>query len=296
MDYQVVIVGGGPAAHNAGLALGRSRKRVLICDEGKPRNRVAKHSHTLFTRDGTPPLELRQIAIDQLATYDTVRFIKDRVTGIESVATGFRVEFDGREPATTQLVLLAVGMDADHPDIRGFNELWGDTVIHCPYCHGWEVRDLPWATYLTKVEPFAGLAKLRSWSDDVLVIVEMSITLPSNTLAQLIALGYQIEQGNITALHAIDDKLDNIELQDGRRIPRKVLLYSPPQSQTALVRNLGLALDDDGFVATDDSGQTSVEGIYAAGDLTPGKQQIVAAAADGISVAIAIDGALAAAE
>lgn len=80
MHYQVVIVVGGPAAHNAGLALGRSRKRVLICDEGKPRNRVAKHSHTLFTRDGTPPLELRQIAINQLATYDTVEFLRGRVT------------------------------------------------------------------------------------------------------------------------------------------------------------------------------------------------------------------------
>jgi thioredoxin reductase len=234
MDYQVVIVGGGPAAHNAGLALGRSRKRVLICDEGKPRNRVAKHSHTLFTRDGTPPLELRKIAIDQLALYDTVRFLRDKVTGIERLPGGFRVDFDGSKTATTKLVLLAVGMDAEYPDILGFNELWGDTVIHCPYCHGWEVRDLPWATYLTEVESSVGLARLRSWSDDVIVIVEDGVSLPSEERQQVAALGYEIEHGTIRALHSKDGKLDSIEMEGGRRIPRKVLLYSPPQKQTAL--------------------------------------------------------------
>lgn len=294
MDYQVVIVGGGPAAHSAGLALGRSRKRALICDEGKPRNRVAKHSHTFFTRDGTPPLELREIAVDQLALYDTVGFLRDRVTDVERLPGGFRVDFEGAESATTELVLLAVGMAMERPDIPGFDALWGDTVIHCPYCHGWEVRDLPWATYLTEVELSVGLARLRSWSDDVIVIVADGVSLPSETQQQVVALGYEIEHGTIRALHSKDGKLDSIELEGGRQIPRKVLLYSPPQKQVALVRELGLALDDAGYVVTDDSGQTSVEGVYAAGDLTPGRQQIVVAAADGIRVAMEIDGVLAA--
>jgi thioredoxin reductase len=228
--------------------------------------------------------------------YDTVRFLRDRVTHVERQPGGFRVSFDGGKPVTTELVLLAVGMDAEHPDILGFNELWGDTVIHCPYCHGWEVRDLPWATYLTEAESFVGLARLRSWSDDVIVIVEESISLPSETQQRVVTLGYKIEHGTIRALHSKDGKLDSIELEGGRRIPRKVLLYSPPQNQTALVRKLGLALDDAGYVVTNDSGQTSVEGIYAAGDLTPGRQQIVVAAADGIAAAIAIDGVLAASE
>jgi thioredoxin reductase len=294
MDFQVVIIGGGPAAHNAALALGRSRKRVLICDEGKPRNRVAKRSHTFFTRDGTPPLELRQFAIEQLMIYDTVQFLRDRVSDIEELPGGFRVSFDGRESATTELVLLAVGMDAAHPNIPGFDELWGDTVIHCPYCHGWEVRDLPWGAYLADADSSAGLARLRSWSDDVIVIAEEELSLPSETHQRLVTLGYKIEHGTIRALHAKNGKLDSIELFGGRRISRKVLLYSPPQNQTALVRKLGLDLDDAGCVVTDDSGQTSVQGIYAAGDLTPGRQQIVVAAADGMRTAIAMDGELAA--
>lgn len=293
MDYQVVIVGGGPAAHSAGLALGRSRKRVLICDEGRPRNRVAKQSHTFFTRDGTPPLDLRQIAIEQLATYETVRFLHDRVTDIERVSDGFRVGFDGRDHVTTELVLLAVGMDAEHPDIPGFDPLWGDTVIHCPYCHGWEVRDQPWAIYLTEMDSFDGLAGLRSWSSDVIVLTAEGVSLPADTRQGLLALGYRVEHGTIRALHAVDGRLDAIELEDGRRISRKVLLYSPPQRQTAIVRKLGLALDEAGYVVTDDSGQTSIQGVYAAGDLTPGRQQIVVAAADGVKTAMAMDGMLA---
>lgn len=293
MDYQVVIAGGGPAAHNAALVLGRSRKRVLVCDEGKPRNGVAEHSHTFFTRDGTPPLTLREIAIEQLAPYETVEFFKDRVTGIEQKTGGFRVSFGGREPATARLVLLAVGVVDQHPGVPGFDELWGKTVIHCPYCHGWEQRDLPWAVYLNRVEPFAALAKIRFWSDDVVVIVEKGVSLPHETEQQLVAIGYRIERGTLEALHSVNGNLEAIELRGGHRIPRRVLLYSPKQSQTPLVQNLRLTLDDDGYVVTDGAGHTSVAGIYAAGDVTSPRQQIVFAAADGVKTAIAMDTALA---
>lgn len=294
MNYDIVIVGGGPAAHNAALALGRSRKRVLICDEGKPRNRVARHSHTFFTRDGTPPLELRRIAVEQLETYDTVAFLQDTVADVAKQTGGFQVSFSKSAPVTTQLVLLAVGVRDRHPDIPGFEDLWGGTVIHCPYCHGWEVRDLPWAVYLTDVEPFAALARLRSWSDDIVVIVGDGVSLPPDTIERLKVLGYTIEHGNVAALHAVDGKLDRIELADGRTVPRNVLLYSPPQEQTVLVQKLGLAVDDDGYVVVDDSGQTSLEGIYAAGDMTTPRQQIVLAAAAGVMTAIAMDTALSA--
>jgi thioredoxin reductase len=294
MDYQVVIVGGGPAAHSAGLVFGRSRVRVLICDEGMPRNRVAAHSHSFFTRDGAPPLELRQIGIDQLSSYETVTFVRDRVVEIEKTSGGFRASFDGRAPVTTGLVLLAVGMVDKHLDAPGFESLWGDTVIHCPYCHGWEVRDLPWAAYLTTPGPVAMLPRLRSWSDDVIVIVDPGLSLSSDQERQLAKAGYPIERGTIKALHATDGRLDSIELGDGRRISRKVLLFSPQQSQTALVQRLGPQLDEAGYVVTDDMGQTSIEGIYAAGDLITPRQQIGIAAANGLVTAIAMHGVLSA--
>jgi thioredoxin reductase len=292
LDQDVVVVGGGPAAHNAALALGRARKRVLVCDEGRPRNRVARESHTFFTRDGTPPLELRRIALDQLTRYDTVAYRRGRVTGIETCARGFRVAFDTHDPITTRLVLLAVGMVDRPADIRGLHELWGDTVIHCPYCHGWELRDLPWAIYLTGGEPFAALAKIRSWSEDVIVIVPDDVSLPADVESDLVAIGYGVERGTISALHARDGALESIELRDGRRIPRRVLLYVPQQEQTPLVRALGLALDEAGYVVTDESARTSMDGVFAAGDLVSPRQQIAIAAADGLRAAIAMDGAL----
>jgi thioredoxin reductase len=293
VDYEVVIIGGGPAAHNAGLALGRARRRVLICDEARPRNRIAAHSHTFFSRDGVPPLDLRRDAVAQLAPYDTVTFLVDAVTGVESRSGGFRVSFREREPATSRLVLLANGMEDVHPAIAGFPELWGETVIHCPYCHGWEVRGLPWAAYVTAAEPLVNLARLRSWSDDVIVIVAEGAGLPSETHARLPELGIRVESGTIRRLHAEDGRLTDIELADGRRIPRKVLVHAPPQRQTALVRALGPDLDEAGYVVTDDAGQTSIPGVYAAGDLTTPRQQIAFAAAAGLRTAIAMHGVLA---
>jgi thioredoxin reductase (NADPH) len=296
VNYDVAIVGGGPAAHNAALALGRSRKRVLVCDEGMPRNRVAEHSHTFFTRDGTPPLEMRRIAVEQLAEYKTVQFVEGRVSGIEKLAHGYRVGIAGRDAVTTSFVLLAVGMEIETPGIAGFEELWGDTVIHCPYCHGWEARDLPWAAYLTDVAFLDVTDKLRSWTDDVVVIVDDNVSLTPEQRQRLVGRGYAVELGTIRALHAKDGKLESVELEGGRRIPRRVLLYSPPQRQTPLVRELGLDLDETGCVVTDDAGLTSVDGIYAAGDLKTRKQQIAFAAADGLRTAIAIHGRLAAGE
>ena len=119
MDRDVVVVGGGPAAHAASLVLGRARRRVLMCDEEKPGNRVAKHSHSFITRDGTPPLELRAIALEQLAPYETVEAVADRVTGVERAGAGFRVSFAERETTSARLVLLATGMQVELPRHSG---------------------------------------------------------------------------------------------------------------------------------------------------------------------------------
>lgn len=292
MDHDVLIVGGGPAAHNAALVFGRSRVRVLVCDDALPRNRVAAHSHTFFSRDGTPPLELRQAAIEQLAAYETVHVVRDRVVTIDRAGDGFRATFDSRDPATARLVLLACGVVDRHPRFPGFEELWGETVIHCPYCHGYEVRDQPWGVYVTNPMFFRDLPKLGSWSSDVVVIVPDDVDVPDEVAARIDSLGYALERGSIAALRAVDGRLESIELAGGRTLPRKVLLYPPPQEQTAIVQSLGLELDDMGYVVVDETGQTSAPGIFASGDLTTPRQQIALAAAAGLKAAVFMHGAL----
>jgi len=294
LDFQVVIVGGGPAAHSAALIFGRSRKRVLMCDEGRPANRIARHSHSFFTRDGTPPLDLRQTALNQLEPYDTVEFVSERVTKIERTSDGFQVDFRERKAASTQLVLLCLGMDMDDPGIAGFDELWGDTVIHCPYCHGWEVRDLPWAVYLSDVNVPMDPIRLRSWSDDIVVIVGDGVSVPSETMERWEEIGFKVERGAIESLHAAGGRLESIELTGGVQIYRSVLLYAPPRKHAAIVTDLQLELGDDGCVVIDESGRTNVEGIYAAGDMTTTRHQIVIAASSGAQTAIAMDVVLAA--
>jgi len=231
--------------------------------------------------------------MDQLRAYESVDVIRGRVTAIDEETEGLRVGFAAGKPVVTRLVLLAVGMIDSHLEVAGFSELWGDTVIHCPYCHGWEARDLPWAVYVTRDEPFPALARICSWSNDVMLIVKDGVRLQPETERKLQELGYAFERGTISALHATGGKLESIELEGGRRLSRQVLLYSPPQRQTPLVEALGLALDDDGYVATDDSGLTSMPGVYAAGDLVTPRQQIVIAAANGVMTAIAMDTVLA---
>lgn len=293
MDYQVVIIGGGPAAHSAALILGRARKRVLMADEGRPENRVAKRSHSFFSRDATPPLELRRIALEQIAAYDTVQCFGGKATQVDRTPGGFSVQFDGREAVSTEIVLLALGMELQDPCIPGFDELWGDTVIHCPYCHGWEVRDLPWAVYLTDVEVPVDPMKLVSWSEDVVVIVEDGLSTPADAADRWKGLGFGIEHGRIRSLQARDGRLESVELVGGRRIPRSVLLYAPPRRQASIVQDLQLDVGEDGCVVIDAFGQTSVEGIYAAGDMTTVRHQIAFAAASGARTAMAIHGVLA---
>lgn len=292
MDPHVVIVGGGPAAHSAALILARARKQVLICDAGEPANRAARHSHSFFTRDGTPPLELRRMAVEQLAGYDTVHFVSDRVTRIDGAVGDFRVELAGRDAVSADIVLLALGMELVDPELPGFHELWGDTVIHCPYCHGFELRDLPWAVLLTAAELPIDPIRLRWWTEDLIVVLDEGLSIPADILDTWRAKGFGIEHGPIEALRSRDGRLEALDLVGGRSIPRDALLYAPPRRQAAIVGQLGLELDDDGCVVVDVSGQTSVEGVYAAGDMCTLRHQIVFAAADGARVAMAVDAAL----
>src|SRR5262245_55977893 len=143
MRYDVVIVGGGPSGLSAALALGRARKRVLLCDSGPRRNAAAGHIHNFVTRDGTPPDEFRQIGRQQLAGYPSVEVRDARVESISGTRGAFRVDLTSGV-AEARRVLLCVGMVDEMLPLDGFRELWGRAIFQCPYCHGWEVQDRRW--------------------------------------------------------------------------------------------------------------------------------------------------------
>jgi thioredoxin reductase len=290
--YDIVIVGAGPSGLSAALALGRARKRVLLCDAGPRRNAAAVHMHNFISRDGTPPEQFRQLGREQLAAYPNVE-IQD--VGIEAIS-GARSAFQVRLASSVveaRRVLLCTGLVDEMLPIEGFRELWGRGIFQCPYCHGWEIQDRRWG-YLARAAnvqhtlPFSIM--LRGWSRDVTVFTGGAFEVAQEARDRLAAAGVRLETAPITRLVAREQQLEAVELATGAVVPCEGLFVHPPQRQVALVRELGVALDDDGFVRIDPmTRETSVSGIYAAGDLTTRLQAAIIAAAAGMQAAAAIN-------
>jgi thioredoxin reductase len=288
MIYDVVIVGGGPAGLSAALMLGRARKRILLLDGGTPRNAAAARVHSFVTRDGTPPREFRRIARTELEPYESVE-VRDAY--VQAITT--RVERDGPRFSVSSAegtvegrrVLLCVGMIDELPDIPGYRELWGHSVFQCPYCHGWEVRGQRFG-YLAPAATWLEWAMfLKGWTEDVMVFTNGAFVVPEDLRANLDRAGIRIEERRLIGLRAQEGHLASVRLEGGAEIERDVLFARPPQRQVPLVADLGLELDEQGFVRVDAHRETSIRGIYAAGDLATPMQGALLAAAAGATAA-----------
>lgn len=293
LSYDLVIVGGGPAGLAAALALGRARRRVLLCDAGPRRNAAAVHIQNFVTRDGTAPDDFRAIAREQLRAYDSVEIRDTHVAAISGERGAFRVTLGTQATVAARRVLLCTGMLDTTLPIEGFSELWGSSIFQCPYCHGWEVRDRRWA-YLARAEepahllPFALM--LRTWTRDVTVFTSGTFDVPDDTRFRLEGAGIRLETAPIKRLIAASGELEAIELESGARVPCQVLFAHPPQRQIELVEKLGVELDEHGFVRIDAmKRETTLPGIYAAGDLTTRMQGAIFAASAGTQAAAMIN-------
>lgn len=278
--YDAVIVGGGPAGLAAALTLGRGRRRVLLCDSGPWRNARAEQIHNFVTRDGTPPAEFRRIGRQQLELYPNVQA---RDVAVEAIA-GRRGEFSVQLPnekIAARRIVLCTGMVDELLPIEGFAGLWGHSVFQCPYCHGWEVKDQRWGFLAREPQTLDFALKLRGWTSAVTVFTGGSVEVPAEMRARYRAARVQLEAAPIQRLVARDGQLVSVELVSGA-VACDVLFAHPPQHQVPLVGSLGLELDEHGSVRVDPmTRETSVPGIYAAGDLTTKMQWAVAGAAAG---------------
>ncbi|XYH92866.1 NAD(P)/FAD-dependent oxidoreductase [Sorangium sp. So ce1128] len=294
MIQDVVIVGGGPAGLSAALPLGRGRKKVLLCDGGVPRNAAADQIHNFVTRDGTPPREFRRIAREQLGAYPSVSLRDAAVVDVARAGELLRVLTDDGAEHLTRRVLLTVGVVDEVPDIPGARGLWGHSIAQCPYCHGWEVRGLPWGVLAWPSPASEKLAEwallLTGWTDDLIVFSE-GVKLPPDVMARLSQARVRVEPRRIRRLLG-ETQLEAVELEDGDRVARRMLFMHPRQRPVPLVERLGLALDEQGFVRVDDQKQSSMPGVHVAGDATTPLQGAIVASSAGVVAAALLNHAL----
>jgi thioredoxin reductase len=292
MTYDVVIVGGGPAGLSAALTLGIARKRVFLCDSGSRRNAAAEHIQNFVTRDGSPPNEFRRVGRDQLRKYPSVEVRDARVLSIAGARGAFELTLEA-EIVAARRILLATGMIDEMLPIDGFRELWARSIFQCPYCHGWDVQDLPWG-YLAGAAEASALThfalQARGWTRDLVVFSNAEFEVPEGDRRTLAAAGIRLETAPIARLVSRDGKLEGVELKTGTTVTCAALFAHPPQRQVDLVRALGVELDEHGYVRIEPARrETSTPGIYAAGDLANRQQTAIYAAAAGTQAAMLLN-------
>jgi thioredoxin reductase len=290
LRYDVVIVGGGAAGLSGALVLGRSRRRVAVVDAGEPRNAPAARMQAFLSRDGMAPGELLAAGRAEVTGYG-VELIRDRVVEAQGDAGwGFMVGLGSGRVLAARRLLVATGVSDELPDIPGARELWGSGLLHCPYCHGWEVRDQPLGVLGTSPGAVQHALLVRQWSADVIYFAGAG-EVPGADLAQLAARGVRVVAGEVTGLVVQDGRLAGVRLDGGRVVPRAAVFIRPRNvaHDDGLLAGLGCAVDADGLPVVGAGGRTSVAGVWAAGNIVNPRAQVITAAGDGAAAAMAIN-------
>ena len=300
-EYDVVVVGGGAAGLGGALVFGRSRRSVLVVDAGEPRNAPASGVHGFLTRDGTDPAALLKAGREEVRRYGA-RVLDGRVASADRTGDGFAVELeDGRRVGARRL-LVATGLIDELPDVPGVRERWGRDVLHCPYCHGWEVRDRAIGVLAGGPLSVHQALLFRQLSADVTFF---SHTMPPPTDEQaerLAARSIGVVEGEVTSLEVVEDRLVGVRLDDGRVVGREALAVSTRMTARAgFLTALGLRPEEHPagvgeYIPSDATGLTDVPGIWAAGNITDLAAQVAAAASSGAAAAAQINADLVAEE
>jgi thioredoxin reductase len=289
----VIIVGGGPAGLSAALVLGRCRRRAIVFDAGHPRNEASRALHGYLTRDGISPADFLKIGREQLAPYDTIELRHVNVVDVARGDRRFTATVEGGEQISARMLLLATGLVDELPQIKEFLRFYGVTAHTCPYCDGWEHRDQPLAVVGDDKEAADLALELLLWSKDVVLCTNGAPECGRDVLNPMERNGVRIIDAPIARLDGTGSKLERIHFRDGTQIARTALFFSPGQHQRShLAEQLGCEFCEDGCIQCGENAATSVPGVYAAGNASRGVQLVIAAAAEGMQAAFAINTAL----
>jgi thioredoxin reductase len=290
MNYDVIIVGGSFAGLSAALQLARARRRILVLDSNEPRNRFAESSHGLFGHDGQAPSTLLAGARSQLLRYGTVTFATDLATHANKSGEEYSVDTANGEEHTASRLILATGVRDDLSILPGMQERWGHSVLHCFYCHGYEVTGQRLGVLAMDDRALKTAMLLPDWSEHVAFFTNGVLTLSPDQLAGLRARGVSIEAAPVAALLGDAPSLSGVRLNDGRVVPLDAVFINPrTRLASPLAEQLGCEVEEGPsgrFIRTGADKQTSVKGAYAAGDVARGGHNASWAVADGVTAGI----------
>jgi thioredoxin reductase len=292
--WDCIIVGGGAAGLSAGLVLGRARRRTLLVDAGAQSNLAAHGIGGLLGHDGRNPAELYEIGRRELSGYPSVEARTGEVVAGAQCDGAFVLELADGTRERTRRVLLAAGMEYRPPELPGLAQLWGGSAFHCPFCHGWELRDEPLAVLARGSRAVHSALLLRGWSDDIVVLTDGPDDLADDDRGRLADAHITIDERQVAELASENGDLSAVVFADGTRLARKGLLVATTLHQrSTLADQLGVASADptpvaQNPIAVDGFYRTTVPGVFAAGDLSAQMPQVAAAIASGSHAAAAI--------
>ena len=292
MRYDALVVGGSFAGLSAAMQLARARKKVCVVDAGAPRNRFAAASHGFFGQDGTPPLKMIADARAKVLAYPNVSFIEGSVVGAHADGTdGFTASLDSGQQLSAGRIVLAFGVQDGFPDIAGVRERWGTSVLHCPYCHGYEFSGRQLGILLESPHAPEHAMLIAEWGPATLFL-NGSNTVDDEVRTKLQARGVAIEPGRIAALEGPGQELSAVRLEGGRLVPLDALFLAPrTRPGSPLAEHLGCAFDDGPFgpiIRTDAMKMTTVPGVFAAGDAAMLMHNATLASADGVMAGVSL--------
>ncbi|MFP3597604.1 NAD(P)/FAD-dependent oxidoreductase [Chryseobacterium sp. SIMBA_029] len=266
-NFDVIIVGGSYAGLSAGMSLGRSLRNALIIDNGKPCNRQTPHSHNFLTHDGESPNRINTIAKEQVLKYETVKLHDGTVVKTNKISGGFEVETDSGEKFNAKKLIIATGVKDMHPDIPGFTDCWGISVLHCPYCHGYEVKNEKTGILANGDIAYEFSKMIINWTKEITLFTNGKSTFTKEQIGKLDQHQIHINEDEIEKIEHENGNIRTIVFKNGKEFSLKVLYAKIPFEQNLKdAEDLGYELTEQGFIKIDLFQKTNVYGVYACGD------------------------------
>jgi thioredoxin reductase len=289
-QFDVIIVGGSYSGLAAGMALGRALRRVLIVDSGMPCNRQTPYSHNFITQDGVPPHLIASKARIQVERYTTIEFLNGLVTDVSITGDGFHVSVENAPLFNAKKLVFATGVRDVMPAIKGFAERWGISVLHCPYCHGYEVRDETTGVLANGERGYELVRLISNWTKDLTLFTNGPSTLTSEQTEKLRGRNIRIVEAELFELEHAHGHLQRIHFRDGS-ISDIHALYAMPafEQHCTLPEQLGCAITDEGYIHVDPQQRTTLHGIYACGDNTTRLRTVANAVAQGTTAGMMLN-------